>query len=564
MNKKIIPLLLLAAAAAVIGYAVNYVDTGVDRGAVENGLRDIEPIFLATIFLSMLVLFALNGRELRSAFGKIDKRTWAILAGIFLLAVFLRTAVAPQTHRVYFDEDIYLDIGKEILVNGKAALCNYGEPCKEYAFMKWPNGYPFLLAISYVFFGISEGTGFGVVLLLGSLSVFLVFLLAYNLSKNEKVALLAALILALVPVHIMWSATAASEPVLVFFSLLAILFFSLAVNANSLRLYALAAVTLAYSMQIKTEGVMLLPVAALFVILFDKNLLKRLSSYRFCALWAILLILVAPFLTHVYYAFLYDQFGSSGEKFGIEHALKNVPENAGFWISGYPTIEHPLLFTLFALLGITHLAKREKRIMIFLGLWFLLFFALYSFFYAGSVRFGVDVRYALNGYVPFTILAAFGSAVAAKALARSADFIGKKSFAAIAAVMLLSFLFYVPSIATPANKIEEARQARTYHAFVVDNLYLLKGCHVMSHVPSIYLMNNVNSIQTWNVNNKERMDTLLNGCTVFDDGFWCNVEPYKTSVCKQTFESKFNLTRMASVKVDDHDYTLFRVTNKQE
>ncbi|MBI2076288.1 MAG: glycosyltransferase family 39 protein [Candidatus Aenigmarchaeota archaeon] len=560
--KKFLPLAILLISAAAIGYAVYYTDTKTDRGAVENGLRETEPIVLTVIFLSMLALFALNFRNIKEHFKKISRGTWIILLSIFILAVFLRAFAAPQTHRVYFDEDIYLDIGKEILVNGKAALCNYGEPCREYAFMKWPNGYPFLLAISYMFFGASEGVGFGLVTLLGSLSVVLIFLLSYVFSKNEKISLFAALLFSLIPIHIMWSATAAAEPVLVFFSLLAISFFSLAAKSDSLKMYALAIAALAYAMQTKTEGVLLLPVAALLVILFDKNLLKKLSSYRFCFLWIALFVLIAPFLTHIFYAFLYDQFGSSGDKFSLDHAAKNVPENLGFWVFGYPTIEHPVLFTIFALMGIGYLAKKERRLLLFLGVWFFSFFSLYSFFYAGSVRFGVDVRYILSNYVPFAIAAGFGVLSASQSLGRIAPLLKDKSFMVAAALIIISFLFYLPSISTPTEKIEEARQARTYHKFVLDNMPSLKGCYVMSHVSSIYLMYGVNSLQTWNVNNKERMDTLLQGCVIFDDGFWCNIEPYKTSVCRDTFEGKFNITQLTAIKVDNHDYAFFRVSQK--
>ena len=129
-------------------------------------------------------------------------------------------------------------------------------------------------------------------------------------------------------------------------------------------------------------------------------------------------------------------------------------------------------------------------------------------------------------------------------------------------LIMISFLLYIPTISMPADKIEEARQARTYHKFAIDNMPNFEGCYVMSHVSSIYLMHGINSIQTWNVNNKERMDTLLKSCVIFDDGFWCNIEPYKTSVCGQAFEGKYNTTQLARIKVDNHNYSFFRVSQK--
>ena len=123
--KKLFPLALLLVSIAVLGIVVNY-SVEFDYGAIENNLADIEPIFLlATIFL-ILFFFAVNFKDILNKLSSVNRNVWVLLLVILIIGLLLRIFVAPHTHRVYFDEDIYLDIGKEILGHGKGSLCNYG------------------------------------------------------------------------------------------------------------------------------------------------------------------------------------------------------------------------------------------------------------------------------------------------------------------------------------------------------------------------------------------------------------------------------------------------------
>jgi hypothetical protein len=260
------------------------------------------------------------------------------------------------------------------------------------------------------------------------------------------------------------------------------------------------------------------------------------------------------------FAFKTDPWGSEGQKFGIEYWNRNVPENFWFWIKGYPTIEHPTLFTMFALLGAAFLFSKNKNLGIFLILWFGIFFVLYASFYAGSVRYGVDVRYTLSQYPAFILLAAFGMFFIEESFSKNRRLVA----IVLVGITILSFYFYLPSISTPANAIEEARQAREYHDFAVANAEKLdENCYVLSHVPSIYLVMNKGSLQTWNGQNTERMKELFErtDCVYFDDGFWCNLEPYKSSVCKHMFDT-YNLTEVSRLEErTGHVYTFYKVSS---
>ncbi len=559
MIKRIVSILPFLLVLSLTGAFVYYVTNSFDRIAIETNLRGIEPVFLLVNFLLILALFLLNFKDITKRLSEVNNRTWLILAVVFIIGLSLRTFATPHTHRVYFDEDIYLDMGKEILLRGQGSLCNYGDSssCYAYAFMKWPNGYPFLLAVAYLFFGISETVAFALVTLLSSLSVVLIFLITYLLSGRERIALFASLMFALIPIHIMWSGTAATEPVLVFFTMLAAFFFALGLNSINWKMNLLALSTLAYAVQIRTEGIILLPIFFLLVLLLDKERWKKFVGYKSVTLWVLFFVLITPYLVHAYHSSINETWGSSEGTFGLKFAVENAPVNAWFWIAGYPTIEHPFLYTALAFIGIAYLARRDRKLLISLGSWFLLFFVLYAFFYAGSVLYGVDVRYALSSYVPFVMLAAFGS----YALTRIEPRRESAVTILVSVIILVSFLFYLPSVATPAEKIEEARQARVYHDYVLDYVNNLDDdCYILSHVPSMYLAAGVNSLQTWFGQNEQIMKELFEktDCVVFDDGFWCWVEPYKSSVCKHMFD-EYELLNITSIKVDDKNYGLYYV-----
>jgi len=124
-------------------------------------------------------------------------------------------------------------------------------------------------------------------------------------------------------------------------------------------------------------------------------------------------------LIHSYYFSKNDPWGAEGGgKFGLGYLQKNISDNVGFWIAGYPSIEHPFLFTIFALIGLVYSFKKDRKVCLFLLTWFGSFFLLYAFFYAGSVRYGVDVRYALSEYPPLILLAGYGVYAAIRVISK--------------------------------------------------------------------------------------------------------------------------------------------------
>ncbi|MBL7169615.1 MAG: glycosyltransferase family 39 protein [Candidatus Aenigmarchaeota archaeon] len=558
---KLFPLLIVFIFVVNVVY---YTISTLERKTIEQGLINTEAYFIGINFLLIIFFFVKSFKDIKILFKKIKTKTWLILLLIFIIGFSLRMFITPHTMRVFFDEDIYLDIAKEIIVRQDAGLCNYGDQngCYDPTFMKWPNGHPFLLAISYLFFGSSQETGFGTGAFLGSLGIIIVFLIAYLFSEKEKIGLYSALVFALLPVHIMWSGTAASEPTFIFFILLTLLTFLMAFKSktNSWNLYFLSVMCLTYAIQIRSEGGILLPIFGLFMILFDEKLKARLLNRKFIFAWSLMLILLTPYIIHTIHAGQTDTWGSSGKKFGFEYTKRNVPENLHFWLKGYETLENPFWFTLFALTGLIYLLVKDRKICIFLGISFLVFFMLYGFFYAGSVRFGADVRYSLTGYPWYVILAGYGLYFIHNLLEKTL----KNEWLVLGLLFVLIFvIFYFNSkyITQEIGEIQEAKHARAYHNFAVETVEALpKNCYIMSHTPSMFLIMDYPSLQLWNGQNEKVMTEVFNktDCVVFDDNYWCNIEPYKNSVCKHMFDS-FKLEEIDHVEFDNRNYTMYYV-----
>jgi 4-amino-4-deoxy-L-arabinose transferase-like glycosyltransferase len=560
---KILPLILIVNFFFIVIYSSLTYTT---QKTLEETLITIEPIFLTVNFTLILISLFFSLKDVKKILKPIKRNTWIILLFILFVGFILRMYFTPHTHRVYFDEDIYLDIGKQILTEGKACLCNYGDykGCYDCVFMKWPNGHPFTFAVAFLFFGVSENVAFNLSVLLGTLSILLVFFIGYLVSKKVEVGLYSALLLAFVPMLIVWSGTVAAEPYFIFYALFSVFSFLLLIEKEKWSTYLLAVSSVAFASQFKAESGAMLLVIALMIFLFDKKLKIKINSSKFLVSFIILLALITPYAIHVYHSSKTDPWGATGGMFGFKYVEQNVFENAFFWIMGYQTIEHPLVFTVFVIIGLIYTFIKERRIFILLVFWFAIFFTIYAFFYAGSVRYGTDVRYSLSGYPPFVILGGFGLYFIHKQFTKKM----RKDvliFALLILVVMLTFCLYLPSVNTPAEKIVEARQARVYHdRFVEYASNLNKNCYILSHVPSMYLIENVGSLQTWNGQNENTMRELFNktDCVIFDDGFWCNIEPYKSSVCKHMFDN-YNITALISVSVDEgnHSYTLYKVSN---
>lgn len=147
-----------------------------------------------------------------------------ILLGVFLLALFLRTAnLGDLPHGFYEEEVTNAYVGRFILQNGKDL---YGNMFPLLYFNKF-NDYPpvlpmYISGLGTLLFGNTEFASRFPIALFGALTVYPIFGLALLLFGNAGAALFAAFLLAILPWHIVLSRTGAEGVVGLFVYTLAI------------------------------------------------------------------------------------------------------------------------------------------------------------------------------------------------------------------------------------------------------------------------------------------------------------------------------------------------------
>ena len=209
-----------------------------------------------------IVLALAVARELRREF--VSSRDRLQILALVALALLLTLWVAPRTNRIYYDEQIYQSVGQNLSDLRLAQMCNagvveYGRlECSIGEYNKQPYAYPHLLSVAYRLFGVHEMTAFVVNALAMAAMVFAVYLLTWALFEDRVAAWFAALIMALTPQQIVWSATAAVEPTASLACVTALLCAALFVRSRSTVALAATACSAAYAIQFRPESPLVL------------------------------------------------------------------------------------------------------------------------------------------------------------------------------------------------------------------------------------------------------------------------------------------------------------------
>ena len=142
------------------------------------------------------------------------------LLALTLLALSIRLGVVPLHHAMYLDEPWYQEAAKNVLRGRGLVTCEFDgvrEVCLPY---EKSAGWPALLSLAFGVCGVRESTALGTSMLLGVLATPAAAFALRAAGGGWLQALLAALILAVHPLHIVWSATAETNVAAVTFLLL--------------------------------------------------------------------------------------------------------------------------------------------------------------------------------------------------------------------------------------------------------------------------------------------------------------------------------------------------------
>ena len=466
-------------------------------------------------------------KELAREFRRIDL---ALMVASAALGLALTLLVAERTNRIYYDEQIYESAGHNLADLRRAQVCNdgtveYGRlQCGYGEYNKQPYAYPHLLSLAYRVAGVGPSAAFVVNALVMALTVAAVYVLAVLLFKQRAPAFFAALLVALTPEQIIWSATAAVEPSAALGMVVALLFAAWARQSETTASLTAAAAALAYAVQFRPESVL---VGAVSVVLLWRRVRLEWTRQRFWWVALLFFALVAVHLGHLF-AVRGVEWGTSGARFSLSYLAGNLRVNGPFFLGDE---RFPVLFTGLALVGLFGRGFLIERFAV--ALYFVLFWGICLLFYAGSYNYGADVRYSVLTIAPIAILGGLGAA-------RIATWIGRRSPVqarlAVSAALLFQFLWYAPLVRATTEEAWAARaDVRFAGGFAAE---LPANAYVLTHNPGMFHLWGVNAGQlSAAASNPAYLDHLagrFTGGVYVHWNFWCNVhDPIQPEFCRK-------------------------------
>ncbi len=506
----------------------------------------------------LVLLVAVSIAGMRALLGSlaIARRELAPPLASSLLAAVLVFAVAPGTNRIYYDEQIYQSIGQNMADLRLAQMCSEGIveygvlQCARGDYNKEPYGFPHLLSVAYRIVGVSPGAAHVLNGLSAIALVWIIYLITVTLFGDRRSAALASLVAALIPAHLQWSHTAASEPVSAAVAAWAVLALAAFLRRGSVSALLWTVVAASYAMQFRPEVALIFGVVVAGVILLGPQ--RRSLPGRMWWALSLTFVLCAVAVAHVI-AIRHESWGSpGGGPLSLAYLWSNLQVNGPFyfWDARFPS--------LVGVLAVVGAWARRSRESLLIGLWFLSFFGIYLLFYAGSYNYGADIRYSLLTYPPLMILAGVGAAAIAGWLERRTPFRGGP---VIAAALLFQFTWYLPNVRAVGEEAWAARADVKYAELMVKQLP--PNAIVLTHNPGMFQVWGVNAAQlSIAATEPDYVNVLMRrfaGGVFVHWNFWCNVsDPVQSEYCRET-ERRYDTEKISEYRERDYRYALSRI-----
>jgi 4-amino-4-deoxy-L-arabinose transferase-like glycosyltransferase len=460
----------------------------------------------------MISSFSLSFRKIRSQF-HVKRNIWVLLVMIILLGMYLR-AITPVYLVTFYDEFAHINTGKNIVSEGIAATCttaystvemNNCTPFNE------PAGFPYVVGLFLLFLGVSLPSAYAVNLVMGSLLGAAVFLFCFLLFKNEKIGLYGAFLIAILPLYVLLSRNIEPDGVFAFFTLMTLSCFVLFFRIRDLKTGVLAVSILAFSVSIKQEGILLLPLVVVLSLLFvDSDSFKRgIKNLKFVYIIALLAILITPHLIQLSYEvippLLYGESTSTGVG-GKLLDFGNIGYNFGILGRAACGLFYPVLFNIFALAGLCLLCsiKKQRAKLAFL----MVFLSIFMFVYLGYSGRIVE-KYLITGLIPLFCLAGAGLFAFEKSVLRLLGGRAKKRIVAIAVPAALGLILFSSSVPYILEVLGNVQPLHVSHGYPRDLIQykeidaamsvggeVCDSCYIIAENPLIFSPTNLKGIST--------------------------------------------------------------------
>jgi hypothetical protein len=309
------------------------------------------------------------------------------LAGLLASIVLLE-----PMHRLFFDEDIYINIAGNLAhvpVNQVTVLGGPSNP-QVTSYYKEPAGWPVLLSLVFRVTGTSETVAFRVARILFALAAAAVFHLTLEISRSRMQAFIAAVLFAATPICFWFSASAGTD-------IPAALFATIGMWGMAAGNGALAAGGLAMAAQTRMELLIVVPLVAF--------------ASKIPAAWKIRTAgLAAIQIAHIAWVMSVSPVLEQAERvpatFSARYVVSNLQRNVSYLFNPYTFIG---ALTLVAL-GLALYSNRRGQQRLFNSdhrapaIQAAALFCVYVMFYAGS--FEQNPRYSIQILAPLAVIAA--------------------------------------------------------------------------------------------------------------------------------------------------------------
>ncbi|MBU1849816.1 MAG: glycosyltransferase family 39 protein, partial [Nanoarchaeota archaeon] len=521
---------------------------------LQTNMTIIYSIILVILLLTIFGLLTNSLIKVKNYF-KIRKITRTVLILIFFLALSLRLFFMPHYHLFTPDDYWLMEQGKNFLTQGKAEICSYSTNGEEVCSLIKSTGYPTILAINFLTFGINNYYAMYFTAIISSFLVVIIFYLSYLIFNSERAALFSALVLSFDKLNLYLSSHVENmNPAIIFLSL-SMIFFILYFRNKDLKTHLLAISLFSISMFIRIEYALFL---ILLVPLYLYNVRKELNKEHFIFPTTIFVIIVLFFLLQIpaISSVGYNsQFSFTNLKTNILTRTTSFYQNYGFLLTA--------LFFIGAIFGIRN--DFLKTSMIILSM---LIFLVFYFTWTQTNLYRVMMTVFVHGVI---IMGLGFDYVISKVKDRSKNYAKIITIAIIVLVIIISMpqlIAQKQNILTRDVHIQNTVMLERLKEDVPDNCFVIVERPVF-----ITATTNIKAVSTIEVyNNKNNMAKLLDqsGCVYFYENDLCfeniDVGPGRTAFgvdstgrCEE-IKKNYNLQEVKSYKFDKYTYKLYRVS----
>jgi hypothetical protein len=480
---------------------------------------------------------------------------------ICVTAWILTATLPPRTNRIFYDEHIYQGVAQNMSDAHLTQMCNEGEVeygrlhCLRGEYNKEPAGYPYLLSLLYRMGGVNDEWAPRFNNAVAAATTLVTIGLAATLFQSTFAAVVAGIVMMLLPMQLTWSNTAAAEPVAALATGSAVLLAVAFARWRSTSLLMAAAAMTVFATTFRPESGLVVPLVGMAIVLLAPDELRR---GRLWIVAAGALLLMVPSVVHLLVV-RNEAWGAPEGRLSWRFASNNLPVNLRFY---FADARFPALIGLSAIVGLA--GRRQVKERLLLLLYFAAFWSMFLFFYAGSYNYGADVRYSLLTGIPIAVLAGVGLETFAVGLARRIQ--PAMSRAAVCRItvfcLLLQFLWYTPLVRETGEEAWAARADVEYAKAWAKTLP--RNSIVLTHNPSMFHLWGVNAAQlSIAANEPAYVQTHLlqryAGGVYVHWNFWCNVvDPVQVRVCEQAL-THLPHDLVATRRQRDQRFALYRL-----